>query len=187
MGSFLGSLVRNFGDRLSKEAASTLFVESSAEFSPCGRYRRTLMRKWGTGNRMLNGLLCNPSKATAEVSDPTVTRFGVRALRMGFDGFYSTNIFDWRSADIRELQRVDAPNSPENDEAIVKIATLSEMIICGWGNASPLIPSRAAKVVRLLCDVHLTLHALRVSSVSGQPCHPLYLPYSLQPFEWWSL
>jgi hypothetical protein len=158
-------------------------VESGAEFSPCGQYRRTLWRRWGTGNHILNGLLCNPSKASADRSDPTVTRFCERAKRMEFYGLIITNLFDLVSTDITGLLRHNKPCSDENDLDITETALMASMVVCGWGNASPLIPERAAHVTRMLRARSVKLYALKILK-DGQPTHPLYRPYSETPFEW---
>jgi len=37
--------------------------------------------------------------------------------------------------------------------------------------------------VRLLSGAGIALHALRINA-SGEPAHPLYLPYGLKPEPW---
>lgn len=173
---------------MDKAIVNTLFVESGAEFSPCEKYRYTLMRKWGAGNRMVNFAMLNPSVADQYILDPTLSRCMIRAEQMGFDGFHVTNLFAWRSTDPGQLalnvhRKID-PIGSENDAHILRIALLSEMVICGWGSASPLIPARAAQVVAMLREAGVKLWALKVSDRTGMPMHPLYRPYSELPQLW---
>ncbi len=69
----------------------------SAIFSDCGRYRFLLSRRLEGALleeqvRWLNMLMLNPSKATHERSDPTVTRQGRRL------GSSARRLFDERDA-----------------------------------------------------------------------------------------
>ena len=94
----------------------TLFenVRSDAVFSPCQRFRYTLMREWSDGPKLMFEM-CNPSKATAEISDPTVTRCIGHAKRLGFGGLWVGNIFALRSTDPDLLYEVEDPIGPENE------------------------------------------------------------------------
>src|SRR5579862_6928056 len=119
---------------------STLFIDSvvrsGATFSPCGKYRYLLWRHF-TGDaigRMLNMVLLNPSTATAEVNDPTVSRCCERAKSWGFDSLFVTNIFAWRSTNPSVLTDLQDPVGPENDDVLVSSAKSAAMVVCGWGN-----------------------------------------------------
>lgn len=158
---------------------------TGAVFSEDLMHRYTLWRRWGSGG-MLNFIGLNPSTATAEISDPTVTRMINRAKAMGFGGLFVTNIFALRSTDPKGLLGVTDPIGPRNDEAIREIAKVSEMVICGWGSASKLVAQRAAHVRSSLVGwgLHERVYALKVSDRTGMPWHPLYLPSFLEPFRW---
>jgi hypothetical protein len=72
---------------------------------------------------------------------------------------------------------------PENDRYIIYESLGASSIICGWGSASPLIPRRAKDVVKMLRDVGVKLHYLKMGA-TGQPWHPLYIGYDVMPTEW---
>lgn len=155
-----------------------LLTQSHATFSPCERYRYTLMRRWGDGPAIAYVLL-NPSTATAETDDATVARCRRRAIQLGYGAMHVANIFALRSTDPGALYRTEDPIGPENDDAIRSLAACCDRIVCGWGNHGAL-GGRGQAVLELLCDAGVTPHCLRMTG-EGQPGHPLYLPYALEP------
>ncbi len=161
---------------------ASLFVDSGAIFSDCGKYRHSLRRVWGEGPR-LNMLMLNPSKAGEVENDPTVSRQITRASMLGMASLTVTNIFDFIATDPKDMKREQFPCSTQNDfyirsEAMKAIAS-GGMVVCAWGKDGT-YRGRGKEVRRILRDV--PLHALKVTC--GEPWHPLYLPYSLQPFPW---
>lgn len=158
----------------------SLFMKSSALFSPCGNYRYTLERIWGYGGRIANFLMLNPSTADAEVNDPTVERQCRRVHQWGYDGLTVTNLFAWRSTDPDALLRVPEPIGAENDLHILDRARSSAIVVCGWGSHRA-VSGRAEAVLGMLRAAGIAPHALKVTT--GQPWHPLYISYSAEPFE----
>jgi hypothetical protein len=161
-------------------------VQGGATFSSCEKYRYCLTRWWGEGHRLeakyINFICLNPSTATAEVSDPTVTRLIARVTQLGFERLVVTNIFAFRSTDPRNLRKVDDPNGPDNDTALLNFAKGATMVVCGWsGNRAA--KWRGPKVRAMLTGAGIELYALRIGK-DGAPCHPLYLPYELKPQRW---
>lgn len=152
--------------------------ESGAEFSPCGCYRNKLWRIWDERLPIALLLMLNPSKAGANEGDPTIDRSCVRFKLLGFGGFYVGNLFAFKSTDPRVMLAADDPVGPDNDAAILEMVDLTSKIICAWGKDGA-HRGRAAAVMAMLRDHDL--YALKVSDVTGQPWHPLYLPYDLQP------
>lgn len=160
---------------------STLFCRSTADFSRDRTYRYSLTRQWGDG-RTVNFVMLNPSTADEYANDPTVERCQRRAVEWGFDGLIVTNLFAMRATDPRTLWVVDDPVGPRNDEALIASALDAKLIICAWGNHG----SRAGRsrfVAVMLRNLGKPLHILRLAR-SGEPWHPLYLPYSVKPREW---
>lgn len=159
-----------------------------ALFSPCRQWRYTLWRYFYPGKimpRAVNFILLNPSTADELQNDPTVARCEVRAREWGFDALVVTNLFAWRSTDPRALEAVTDPVGPDNDYHLTHNASMgAALVVCGWGGSRPLIRNRASHVVELLREADVSLTYLRMSENSGQPWHPLYLPYSEQPKEW---
>lgn len=152
--------------------------ERDAQISPCGAYRYTLTRRWGSG-AVCNFILLNPSTADAEVDDPTAARCSTRARKWGFGALVITNLFAYRSTDPKALKHVADPIGPENDAALLNAARGAARVVCGWGAGGPLL-GRSRAVAGMLCEAGMELWALRILP-SGEPEHPLYLPYSLEP------
>lgn len=161
----------------------SLLIDSGAMFSPCGKYRPLLWRIWAHHKPLLTMLMLNPSTADASKDDQTVARQSTRAHLLGMGGLLVVNIFDFRATDPADMKRADKPCSEENDATIVSAVRRSllsnGMAICAWGTHGT-HRGRSAEVVKLLAG--MPLHALKVTT--GQPWHPLYLSYDLQPFPW---
>lgn len=161
-------------------------VQGGATFSPEMLYRYSLHRWWDEGHRLearqINFICLNPSTATAEVSDPTISRLIVRARALGFERLVVTNIFAYRSTDPNGLLKLADPIGPDNDVTVLNIARMSNLVVCGWSS------HRAAKhrgpaIKKMLQAAGLQLHVLDLSK-DGNPVHPLYQPYSKLPREW---
>lgn len=170
----VGSVIRRFN----------MLGDCEAVFSDCEKYRPYLKQVWDATLPLLNCCLLNPSKATHEVSDPTVQRQGKRARLLGFGGLIVTNINDWRSTDPNELYSIERPSSQINNAFIKTAATESAMVICGWGSHGEL--NKRGDLVRgMLRDCcPEKLHYLKLSDNTGHPWHPLYLGYDIKPQRW---
>lgn len=79
----------------------------------------------------------------------------------------------------RELYRTENPIGEDNDRAIVEAAQHAALVVCGWGNHGAL-HGRGQAVLQLLRAHGIRPHALRVTG-AGQPGHPLYIGYDVQP------
>jgi hypothetical protein len=161
----------------------TLTGETGAVFSACERYRFRLWRKWGDGPTA-NFVMLNPSTADDLDNDPTVERCRARAARAGYGMLIVTNLFAWRATDPKELLAVAAPIQPanmlDNDLAILEAAAESKIVVCGWGNHGTLL-GRSQTVLKMLRrQFPDKLHCLAITG-KGEPGHPLYLSYNLQP------
>lgn len=152
-----------------------------AEFSPCRAYRFLLWRRWGAIRHYATFVMLNPSTADEVQNDPTVERCERRAVAMGFAGFYVVNIFALRSTDPRALYAHHDPVGAGNNDAILRAARDSSLVICAWG-AHGKHRGRGAEVLEILRAAGVRPFALRMNA-DGTPAHPLYLPYSAEPFE----
>ena len=150
-----------------------------AVFSPCKTYRYMLQRNWGVRRKAVNLLMLNPSTADEMKNDPTVHRCQQRAVDLGFGQLEVTNIFALRSTDPELLKKHPDPVGPDNDAAILDSAKVCDLVICAWGTDGKLY-ERGKHVLQLLRSNGIKPHCLKLSK-DGHPCHPLYLPYSLQP------
>lgn len=165
--------------------------ETGAAFSHCGQYRYSLWRMWDHKKPRVLFLMLNPSTADEVKNDPTVERCQRRAVQWGFGGLYVGNIFALRSTDPQALYThadpisnpVEPTNAPgqANNIALHAMTTLSGLVVCGWGEHGAL-RGRGREVLAMLRRREVKPHALRMNK-SGQPAHPLYIPYSATPFE----
>lgn len=150
-----------------------------ATFSPCERYRYTLTREGlgGSGTVVFIGL--NPSVATADVNDPTVTRCMNFARAWGAGRYVMLNLFAWRDTDPRGLLKVEDPVGPENDAVLLAETSGAKHVVAAWGSHAflreRLLSARVAVVCGMLAKRGVELQCLGTAK-DGQPRHPLYLP-----------
>lgn len=157
-------------------------AESIAVYSECEAYRYALTRVWDAGGRKALFVMLNPSTATEIQNDPTVERCERRARTLGFGAFRVVNIFAYRATDPRVMRaQVDAIG-PGNDRAIAEAAAWADQIICAWGGHGTHL-GRGAEVTALLRATDIPLFHLGLTK-AGEPKHPLYLGYTVQPQLW---
>ena len=154
---------------------------SEAIYSDCESYRYALTRRWTAGPRLL-WVMLNPSTANEMANDPTVERCERRARAMGFGAFRVVNLFAWRATDTRALRSAPDPVGPENDATLAHGAHWADMILCGWGGHGSL-QGRDQHATAQLRFTGKPLWHLGLTG-AGQPKHPLYLSYSVQPMLW---
>lgn len=157
----------------------------SATFSPCERYRYRLERWWGEGY-LLPVLMLNPSTATEQVLDPTITRVMGFAKREGYDGFIVANIFAFRATNPKDMMAAADPVGPDNDSEIKALMTYAAVtgtpVLCGWG-AHGKHRSRDFQMVKMFNETGAKAVCLK-RTMDGQPGHPLYIKADA-PFIGW--
>lgn len=159
-------------------------ANAGAVFSDDERYRYKLWRRWNSALPRANFLMLNPSKATHEIMDPTVTRTCNFAKAWGFGALDVTNIFALRSTDPEELYKygIASVGGGANNDAIIEVARKAGIVVCAWSQHGKYL-GRGATVRTLLVGVRI--YYLRMGKGKNpQPHHPLYLPSTLQPTEW---
>jgi len=161
---------------------ASLFETRTAKFSPNCAYRYSLDISWDVDKKSVNFLMLNPSTADEYKNDPTVERCCRRAKEWGYGSVTITNLFALRSTDPSALYSHPDPEGPSNDAVILRCAKRSDMVVCAWGNHGRFM-ERSRDVVGLLQSEGVQLHCLKVAK-TGEPCHPLYLPYSLKPLPY---
>lgn len=149
----------------------------SAVLSDCGKYRYSLTRIVGQAPGTVGFIMLNPSIADAVDDDPTIRRCTGFTHRWGYGRFEVVNLFAWRGTDPAALPYVDDPIGVLNNEAIMETAKRCNLIVCAWGTKGRHL-RRDLDVLHLLRG--FDLHALKITK-SGDPGHPLYLPYHLPP------
>lgn len=154
---------------------------SEAVYSGCEAYRYALTRVWGAGPKLAFVLL-NPSTASEVQNDPTVERCERRARAMGFGGFRVVNIFAYRATDPRQMRAQADPVGPRNDAALREALIWADQVICGWGGHGAHLGRGAAVEALLRAGVGPLFHLGLTKD--GQPKHPLYIGYAVQPQVW---
>jgi len=154
---------------------------STAIYSPDLRYRYSLTRDWGLGQRVLFVML-NPSTATEVQNDPTVERCERRARALGFGGFAVANIFAFRATDPRIMRAEPDPVGPANNATIRDLAAQYDCVVCAWGGHGSHL-QRGRDVEAMLRSSGRALFHLGLTQ-AGEPKHPLYIGYSVQPEPW---
>lgn len=150
-----------------------------AIFSECEQYRYELGRRWGDGDPLV-AICLNPSTATHEVSDPTVTRMIKRAQSWGYGAFVMLNLFAYRATDPRQMKAQAEPVGVMNDLAIH--GHIKHDIICGWGCHGS-HQGRDKTVLGMLRKAGARIHYLELTK-HGHPKHPLYVGYDRQMVAW---
>jgi len=152
-----------------------------ATYSPCGRYRYRLWRSWDGPDRTILWIMLNPSTADdLGNNDPTIERCERRSIMWGFNRLEVVNLFGFRTTNPQGLLRQVDPVGPDNDLHILLVADSADLVVCGWG-ALGRYRSRSATVRALLAA--RPLHCLGRTR-SGEPSHPLYLPYDHAPLPY---
>ena len=144
-----------------------------------GDHRFLLTREWEGEAGAVTWLMLNPSTADANEDDPTIRKCVGFTRRLGFTRINVVNLYSFRSSSPKELKARGYPNDrARNDSAIRLAAHQCQVLICAWGNNAP--ARRAAEVLRAIRASGRSPQALRLTK-SGQPGHPLYIPYSARP------
>jgi hypothetical protein len=152
--------------------------QSGAIFSSCERYRFRLWRNWGEGRRVL-WIMLNPSTATHEILDPTVTRCRNYSRAWGYAGFEVCNLFAIRATNPRVIPYAPFPIGDGNDHHILQAAKEADLVMVAWG-VHGAYRDRWRAVVEMLDANGVTMKCLKTTK-AGHPCHPLYLKADLVP------
>lgn len=158
-------------------------AHSVATYSDCESYRYTLTRVWDPAGRRALFVMLNPSTATEVQNDPTVERCERRARALGYGAFRVCNIFAYRATDPKVMRAAEDPVGPHNDRAIIEAVDWADDVVCAWG-AHGDHRDRGAAVAALLRALPVSPKHLGLTK-GGQPKHPLYIGYGVQPQRWW--
>ena len=151
-----------------------LFINKTANFSSCRKYRYSLSRIWDKQKKFVLFIGLNPSTADEEVDDPTIRRCSGYVQKWGYGGFIMVNLFAYRTTLPSNLKKVKYPVGRDNDKYIVKLSKKADITVAAWGNNGNLY-RRDKQVLSLVPN----LMCLKVNK-SGQPAHPLYLKKDLK-------
>ena len=141
-----------------------------ADFSPCGKFRYMLTRRWADGRPRAMCIGLNPSTADAERDDPTIRILIAYLNVMGYGGLLMCNLYALISSTPDKLW--DVPNNQgDNDEWLKLAAKHSDTIIYCWGNFKGV--EYRAHDVQSLCPAGKCFGRTK----SGAPIHPMALMY----------
>lgn len=179
-------------------AKTPKYAASGARISSDGRHRFSLWREWreaahdprrwrkvgtalGEWDEPISVLflMLNPSLADGEMDDATVRKCVGFARLWRFERMEIGNLFAWRARHPRDLfaaRRAGADIiGAANQECIQRMAQRAGRIVCAWGAHAAGHEFHTEEVRGWLGPgphYHLGLTA------SGQPRHPLYVPYA---------
>lgn len=123
----------------------------------------------------VNFVMLNPSTADERADDPTIRRCVEYARTWGYLRLCVTNLFAYRSADVRRMLLAKDPVGEDNNMWIAKIAADAAMVVVAWGIHGA-HRGRAREVLSLLPEVHCL-----AENSDSSPVHPLYQRKSLHP------
>ena len=140
------------------------------------------------GEPGLNMLACfgiNPSTATPEKLDPTLTQVKQRAKKHGYDGWVMFNVYPQRATDPNKLHKtLDAELHEENMRVITEFFSKYNCDIwAAWGTVitKRLFLPGCLKDITLVAGNPSRWIRIGPVSKSGHPHHPLYLKHSYCP------
>lgn len=131
-------------------------------------------------------LMLNPSDATEDKPDPTVSRCIKFAQVWGADVLEVVNLFAFRSPYPKNLRRAAyRGDGPENDQQILAACKGAHRVVAAWGAGGDfdLVSERARRVEEMLRFAGIALHCLARTDDGTCPKHPLargrhFIPYS---------
>ena len=126
--------------------------------------------------------MVNPSTATEEKNDPTITRLMGFAAREGWAEVCILNLFARRGTDKQKFLEFAAENyagavGPENDAVFRDILySWADAALVAWGTLPTWALKRTLQVFRMLDASGRPVFSLGDLTQDKQPRHPLYLP-----------
>lgn len=146
---------------------NNLFENNGAEFSSDRKYRYALWRIWEKEKPLVMIIGLNPSRATENANDNTITKVIKVARNNGFGGLYMMNLFALITPYPEELKASKNPLG-DNDPWLKHVYEKCNKVVFAWGNFKE-AQERAQVVINMfpnpLCFIQ---------NKNGSPKHPLY-------------
>ncbi len=165
---------------------AAVFVRKSAIISDCGLYRYELRRIWDDALPPYVSGMLNPSKADAEIDDPTIIRNRRRADAMGCGSLIVWNLGAGRATDPDNWKSMADPIGPENDAHIRRILIecreRNGIATVGWGTHGS-FRGRDCAVLKIAAETGVKFRCLGITK-DGKPRHPLYVAHGQPLVEW---
>lgn len=145
------------------------------------KYRYVLSRQWGANNKnLVNFVLLNPSTADENKDDQTIRRCINLTKSWGYDGFYVTNLFAFRTRHLKILLSSADPIGEENDKYIREIAKKSKIVVIAWGTHGNFL-HRDEVVLKLITSIKAPYYLEKTKY--GHPKHPLTIKRTAKPIK----
>lgn len=160
----------------------------STVISDCGLYRYRLEREIAASGPTFAFIGVNPSTADATADDATVRKWIGFVKRWGGARFLVGNAFAYRSTDVRALASLPGADAIGlmNDWHVMQMAAHADVIVPCWGSAAkvpPSLRSRFSFLAEMLTGAGKPIRVFGLTK-SGDPLHPLMLPYSTELRDW---
>ncbi len=143
-----------------------------------GNYRYLLWREWNSNLKTVSFIMLNPSRADAEINDPTITRCINFARSWGYGRLEVVNLFAYRTSKPSLLKQAVEPIGRDNDRYIVEAVKRSDKVILAWGNHGTW--QKQDLYILQLLKTYTHLYSLGITK-KGCPRHPLYLRSAIKP------
>lgn len=142
---------------------------------------RYILGELGTKNLVCIGI--NPSTATPEKLDNTLTKVRNIAIQNGYNGWIMLNVYPQRATDPKEIHKDLDFNIHEENLNQLKELLSSNYQFDIWASWGTLINKRSflkpcLKDVVEVLGIHRNWLHLNSLTKYGHPKHPLYLPYN---------
>jgi len=149
-----------------------LFENNSrgAVFSDCRNYRYVLWRIWDNELPLIMCIGLNPSTANSDSDDPTIQNLTKMLKRLGYGGFYMTNLFAIISSKPEILSTCKDPLG-KNDIYLAKTRMQCKDVLFCWG-MFPQAKERGAVVSQMFNNPKCF-----GINANGSPFHPRALTY----------
>lgn len=165
-----------YDDLTVQTSSNDRYEGMGAVLSPDKQYRYYLWREWDNSRPTVAWLMANPSTADGFSSDATIDRVYGYSDRWGYGSFVVANLFAYRSDEPSDLDGVDDPVGPRNDEIIKDLTSKVDIVVGAWGSPG----DRYGRPQQVLKMLDTEIHVLTVLS-SGNPGHPLFKDGDLEP------
>lgn len=172
------------GHLITRRHVTLAGVERIAVYSPCERYRYSLLIRWDATKPPKCFIGLNPSTATELEDDPTIRRCMDFARRWGAGGLLMLNACAYRATDPREMLRFEGDKVGEHNKLInLLLNILGYQVgipIAAWGKHASEVTFEGQDLSSYLKKSIAGLDCLAVNK-DGTPSHPLYLRGDLRP------
>lgn len=110
-----------------------------------GDYRYLLWREWNSSSKTVSFVMLNPSRADAQINDPTITRCINFALSWGYGRLEVVNLFAYRTSKPSLLKQAAEPIGEDNDRYIIESVRKSD----AYGYAPQIALSQPGAIMAL--------------------------------------